>query len=190
MRALRASLGAVTLSLLAAFPRPLAAQGLDLTVNHVGLAIGDVPRVDRAPPQLPRPPSRAGGRDERDHLVAVRATAGRASCGDSRSDFPVTGADRIDGVGDRDLRRRRAASDSAASGSVRRASARNDSRGIMIGGLGVGAGVTSPGSASADSGSAAAARCTACSSAVSARAAAGHHRASSSAGSARERAGT
>ena len=44
MRALRAALAAVTLSLLSAFPRPLAAQ-LDLTVDHKGIAIGDVPRV-------------------------------------------------------------------------------------------------------------------------------------------------
>jgi hypothetical protein len=43
MRLLRASRRAATLSLLAAFPA--FAQGLDLTVNHVGVGIGDVPRV-------------------------------------------------------------------------------------------------------------------------------------------------
>jgi hypothetical protein len=43
MRSFRAVLRAVTLSLVAAYP--LAAQGLDLTVDHMGLAIGDVPRV-------------------------------------------------------------------------------------------------------------------------------------------------
>jgi len=43
MRILHATLGAVTLALLAAFPLP--GQGIDLTVDHVGLAIGDVPRV-------------------------------------------------------------------------------------------------------------------------------------------------
>src|SRR5688572_29103038 len=97
MRALRASLGAATLSLLAAFPRPLAAQ-LDLTVNHVGLAIGDVPRVTGL---------RLNYRDRRlERVDGINATiwspykdASRGVVRGLALGLPVTGADRIDGVG-------------------------------------------------------------------------------------------
>ena len=37
--------GALAALLLLVFPASTHAQGLDLTVHHVGIAIGDVPRV-------------------------------------------------------------------------------------------------------------------------------------------------
>src|SRR3982750_1981237 len=43
MKYLRSASGAVALSLLAAVPA--GAQGLALTVNHIGPGLGDVPRV-------------------------------------------------------------------------------------------------------------------------------------------------
>ncbi|HEU4720796.1 MAG TPA: hypothetical protein VFS59_05480, partial [Gemmatimonadaceae bacterium] len=96
MRLLRASLGAVTLSALATFP--LAAQGIDLTVNHVGLAIGDVPRVIGL---------RMNYRDRR--LVRVDGVnvtiwspydgGGNGVVRGLALGVPVTGARRIDGIG-------------------------------------------------------------------------------------------
>jgi hypothetical protein len=138
MRALRASLGAVTLSLLAAFPRPLTAQ-IDLTVDHVGIAIGDVPRVIGL---------RLNYRDRRlERVDGINATIWSPYEHGSRGlvrglalGVPVTGADRIDGVGIGILgvgaqdRFRGIGIGAAGVGSG------GDLEGIMIGGLGVGSG--------------------------------------------------
>ena len=138
MRALRASLGAATLSLLAALPRPLAAQ-LDLTVNHVGIAIGDVPRVTGL---------RLNYRDRRlERVDGINATiwapyqhGRRGVVRGLALGIPVTGADRIDGIGVGILgvgtqdRFRGIGIGAAGIGSG------GDLEGIMIGGLGVGSG--------------------------------------------------
>src|SRR5215218_1889708 len=138
MRALRASLGAVTLSFLAAFPRPLTAQ-IDLTVNHVGIAIGDVPRAIGL---------RLNYRDRRlERVDGVNATIWSPYQHGSKGlvrglalGLPVTGADRIDGIGvgllgvGADDRLRGIGIGAAGVG------AGGDLQGLMIGGLGVGAG--------------------------------------------------
>src|SRR3954454_11578436 len=81
-----------------AIPLALHAQGLDLTVNHVGLAIGDVPRVIGL---------RLNYRDRRLRQVdGVNATiwtpydnGGSGVVHGLALGLPVTGAARIDGVG-------------------------------------------------------------------------------------------
>lgn len=138
MHRLRASLGAVTLSFAAAFPFPLLAQGIDLTVDHVGLAIGDVPRVIGL---------RLNYRDRRlERVDGVNATIWSPYQDGSRGvvrgvalGVPVTGADRIDGVGvgilgvgARDRFRGIGIGAAGVGGDVL--------EGLMIGGLGVGAG--------------------------------------------------
>jgi len=138
MRAFRAFLGVVTLSLLAAFPGPLAAQ-IDLTVDHKGLAIGDVPRVIGV---------RLNYRDRRlERVDGINATIWSPYEHGSRGlvrgvalGVPVTGADRIDGVGIGILgvgaqdRFRGIGIGAAGVGSG------GDLEGLMIGGLGVGSG--------------------------------------------------
>src|SRR3954447_21571321 len=120
MHVIHAALRAVTLSTLVAFP--LAAQGIDLTVNHVGIGIGEVPRVvglrlnfrDRALERVDGMnvtiwnPTDNGGKG------VVRGVA---------LGLPLTGAAYVDGVGV----------------GVFGVSARERLRGIGVGGLGIGA---------------------------------------------------
>ena len=137
MRFLRATLRAVTLSSLAAFPA--LAQGLDLTVNHVGLAIGDIPRVTGL---------RLNYRDRNLERVDGANVTIWSPYGDGGTGvvsglalgLPVTGAARIDGiaagllgVGARD-RIRGIGIGAAGIGTG------GALQGIMVGGLGVGAG--------------------------------------------------
>ena len=105
MRYFRTALRAVTLSLLAAIPA--SAQGLDLTINHVGLGIGDVPRVTGL---------RLNYRDRHlERVDGVNATiwtpydnGGNGEVRGVALGVPVTGAARIDGVAVGHLRRGRA----------------------------------------------------------------------------------
>ena len=115
-RALAATL-AVALS-----AAPLRAQGLDLTVNHVGIAIGDVPRVTGL---------RLNFRDrDLEWVNGVNVTVwsphgeGSGIVRGLALGLPLTGADRIDGV---------------AAGFLG-AGAANRIRGLGIGGLGIGSG--------------------------------------------------
>jgi len=120
MRYLRTVLGALTLSLFAALPA--SAQGLDLTIDHKGLAIGDIPRVTGL---------RLNYRDRRlERVDGVNATiwapydsGGNGEVRGLALGVPVTGAARIDGV---------------ALG-VFGVGARERIRGIGVGALGVGA---------------------------------------------------
>src|SRR6476469_3010910 len=120
MQSLRTALRALTLSLFAALPA--SAQGLDLTINHVGLGIGDVPRGTGL---------RLNYRDRRlERVDGVNATiwtpydnGGKGVVRGVALGVPVTGAARIDGV---------------ALG-VFGVGARERIRGIGVGALGVGA---------------------------------------------------
>ena len=95
MRYLRTALGALTLLLFAALPA--SAQGLDLTIDHKGLAIGDIPRVTGL---------RLNYRDRRlERVDGVNATiwspydnGGNGEVRGVALGVPVTGAARIDGV--------------------------------------------------------------------------------------------
>jgi hypothetical protein len=141
MRALRtcfAPVAAVTLSLLAAFPCRLAAQ-IDLTVDHKGIAIGDVPRVIGL---------RINYRDRHlEQVDGVNATIWSPYSNGSHGlvrgvalGLPVTGAYRIDGVGlgilgvGAEDRFRGIGVGAAGVGSG------GNLEGIMVGGLGVGSG--------------------------------------------------
>src|SRR3954467_9580109 len=96
MKYLRSAFGAVALSLLAAIPA--SAQGLDLTVNHVGIGIGDVPRVIGL---------RLNYRDRHlERVDGINATiwspydsGGRGVVNGLALGVPVTGAAQINGVG-------------------------------------------------------------------------------------------
>lgn len=137
MRLLRVTLRAVTLSLLVAFPS--FAQGLDLTVNHVGLAIGEVPRVTGL---------RLNYRDRKlERVDGVNATiwtpygdGGTGVVNGLALGVPVTGAARINGIGAGILgvgardRLRGIGVGAAGVGSG------GALEGIMVGGLGVGSG--------------------------------------------------
>ena len=137
MRSLRAPLCAVTLSLLTAFPA--FAQGLDLTVNHVGIAIGDVPRVTGLRLNFrDRSLERVNGMN-----VTIWSPYGEGGTGVVRGvalGVPVTGAADIDGVGVGILgvgardRIRGIGVGLAGVGSG------GDLKGIMLGGLGIGSG--------------------------------------------------
>jgi len=138
MRALSAFLGALTLALFAAFPRHLAAQ-IDLTVDHKGIAIGDVPRVTGL---------RLNYRDRHlERVDGINATIWSPYQNGSKGlvrglalGLPVTGADRIDGVGvgilgvGAEERFRGIGVGAAGIGSG------GNLEGIMVGGLGVGSG--------------------------------------------------
>src|SRR4051812_2040509 len=95
MKYLRSASGAVALSLLAAVPA--GAQGLDLTVNHIGLGIGEVPRVIGL---------RLNYRDRHlERVDGVNATiwtpygnGGNGVVNGVALGVPVTGAARIDGL--------------------------------------------------------------------------------------------
>jgi hypothetical protein len=120
MQVIRAALRAVTLAMLVAFP--LSAQGVDLTVNHVGIGIGDVPRVTGL---------RLNFRDRAlDRVDGVNVTiwdpydnGGHGVVHGLAVGVPLTGAARIDGIGV----------------GIFGVSARDELRGIGVGGLGVGA---------------------------------------------------
>ena len=136
MRYLPTALRAVTLTLLAAIPA--AAQGLDLTVNHIGLGIGDVPRVIGL---------RLNYRDRHlERVDGVNATiwtpydnGGSGVVRGLALGVPVTGAARIDGVGigifGVGARERIRGMGIGALGV-----GANELKGIMIGGLGAGSG--------------------------------------------------
>jgi hypothetical protein len=129
---------ALVAALLLAIPFPAFAQGLDLTVNHVGVAIGDVPRVTGL---------RINYRDRNLEWVnGVNVTIwspygeGSGTVRGLALGLPVTGAGRIDGVatgifgvgaGDRIRGLGVGPLGIGAGGRL---------EGIMVGGLGVGSG--------------------------------------------------
>jgi hypothetical protein len=136
MQYLRTALRALALSLLVTLPA--SAQGLDLTIDHVGLGIGDVPRVIGL---------RLNYRDRHlERVDGVNATiwspydnGGNGEVRGLALGVPVTGAARIDGValgifgvGARERMR--------GIGVGGLGLGANEMEGIMVGGLGVGTG--------------------------------------------------